>query len=298
MLKLLFSCVSRLPLSLLHAIGGAAGAVAWHLPASFRRHIAANMTQAGYADPALHRAAAREIGRAMLEIPAIWLRPLEAVARLVVETQGWEHIEAAQAANRPIVFLTPHLGCFEITAQAYAHRTRPDKPITALYRPPRKAMLTPLITAGRNRPNMRLAAADLGGVRALIRALRNGEAVGLLPDQAPRFGEGVWAPFFGRPAFTLTLVRRLVRAGNAVILLAFAERLPRAAGYRLVILPFEGALSEDEAEAATQMNQALESLIRRIPTQYLWNYNRYKVPPGVPQPPAAPSAEKPAANPA
>lgn len=288
MLKFLFSCISRLPLWLLHAIGAAAGAAAWRLGASFRRQIAANMTQAGYADPALHRACAREVGRAMLEIPAIWMRPLDEVARLVVETRGWEHIDAAQAANRPIVFLTPHLGCFEITAQAYAARTRPDKPITVLYRPPRKAALAPLINAGRNRPNLRLAAADLGGVRALIRALRKGEAAGVLPDQAPRFGEGVWAPFFGRPAFTLTLVGRLVRAGNAVILLAFAERLPHAAGYRLVIEPFGGTLSEDETEAATQMNRALESLIRRIPTQYLWNYNRYKIPPGVPQPPASP----------
>lgn len=298
MLKFLFLCVSRLPLKWLHAIGGAAGALAYRWAGSFRRQIDANMAQAGYDDPILHRAAAREIGKAMLEIPVIWLRPLERVARLVVETQGWEHIAAAQEAGRPIVFLTPHLGCFEITAQAYAHRTRPDKPITVLYRPPRKAALAPLINAGRTRPNMRLAAADLGGVRALIRALRKGEATGILPDQAPRFGEGVWAPFFGRPAFTLTLVGRLARAGNAVILLAFAERLPRAAGYRLVIEPFDGTLPEDETAAATRMNHALESLIRRVPTQYLWNYNRYKIPPGVQQPPAMPSEVKSAANPA
>jgi len=292
LLKLLFFCVSRLPLPLLHAIGGTAGAAAYRWAASFRRQIDANMAQAGYADPAMRRATAREIGKAMAEIPVIWLRPLAQVERLVRETRGWELIEAAQAAGRPIVFLTPHLGCFEITAQTYAARTAADKPITVLYRPPRQAVLAPLIQAGRGRPNMRLAAADLGGVRALMRALKNGEAAGLLPDQTPRFGEGVWAPFFGRPAFTVTLTRRLVRAGRAVVLLASAERLPHGAGYRLVVEPFDAALAEDETEAATQINHALETLIRRLPTQYLWNYNRYKIPPGVPQPPAA------AANPA
>ncbi|MDB5803944.1 MAG: lipid biosynthesis acyltransferase [Betaproteobacteria bacterium] len=285
MLKFLFLCASRLPLALLHAAGAAAGAVAYRLSPALRRQIDANMTQAGYPEPAMHRAAARETGKAIAEMPAIWLRPLEQVAGLVRDLQGWEQVAEAQAQGRPIVFLTPHLGCFELTAQAYAWHTRADKPLTVLYRPPRKAVLAPLIQAGRNRPNMRVAAVDLAGVRALMRALKNGESAGLLPDQAPRFGEGVWAPFFGRPAFTMTLVQRLARAGRAVIFLASAERLPRAAGYRLVIEPFDEALSKDPTEAATQINRALETLIRRLPTQYLWAYNRYKVPPGVAQPP-------------
>lgn len=288
MLKFLFLCLSRLPLAWLHALGGAVGASAYRWAGSFRRQIDANMAQAGYDDARLRRTAAREIGKAMLEIPYIWLRPPAQIDRLVGAIEGWELITGAQAAGRPIVFLTPHLGCFEITAQVYAARTSADKPITVLYRPPRKAVLAPLIEAGRARPNMRLAAADLGGVRALIRALRKGEATGLLPDQTPRFGEGVWAPFFGRPAFTMTLVARLARAGNALLLLASAERLPKGAGYRLVVESFDESLAEDETEAATQINRALETLIRRLPAQYLWNYNRYKVPPGVAPPPAVP----------
>jgi KDO2-lipid IV(A) lauroyltransferase len=291
LLKFLFLCLSRLPLAWLHALGGAVGACTYRFAASFRRQIDANMAQAGYDDTQLRRAAAREIGKAMLEIPYIWLRPPAVVNRLAGENiQGWELITAAQAAGRAIVFITPHLGCFEVTAQVYAARARPGKPITVLYRPPRKAVLAPLIEAGRERPNMRLAAADLGGVRALLRALRNGEAAGLLPDQTPRFGEGVWAPFFGRPAYTMTLVARLVRSGNAQLLLASAERLPGGAGYRLVVEPFNETLAEDETEAATQINRALETLIRRLPAQYLWNYNRYKIPPGV-LPPQAPPAD-------
>lgn len=296
MLKALFHCASWLPLPLLHAGGAALGAIAYRTSPGFRKHLDANMAQAGYTDPALKRSAAREIGKAIAELPAVWLRPLEHVAGLIRETVGWEYIDAAQTADRPIVFLTPHLGCFEITAQAYAHRTVAAKPITVLYRRPRKAALTPLIESGRGRPHMRTAPADLSGVRALLRALKRGEAAGLLPDQTPGFGEGVWAPFFGRPAFTMTLVRRLVRSGRAVVLLAYAERLPRGAGYRLIIQPFGEALSEDDVIAATQVNAALEELIRRVPAQYLWNYNRYKVPPDVAPPPTAAFTGAPAAQ--
>jgi len=280
LLKFLFLLASRMPLWLLHLAGSALGILTYRASSAYRLHLDANLRQAGYADRATRTAAIREAGKAIAELPAVWLRPPDAVARLVVETRGWEHIDAAHAASRPIIFLTPHLGCFEITAQIYAHRAPADKPITVLYRRPRKAALTPLIESGRGRPNMKLASADFAGVRALIRALRRGEAAGLLPDQTPRFGEGVWAPFFGKPAYTMTLVRRLVRAGDAVMLLAFAERLPRGCGYRLSVRPFEAPLSSDMTAAVTQINSALETLIRECPAQYLWSYDRYRVPAG------------------
>ena len=269
-----------MPLRLLHLAGSALGILTYRASSAYREHLDANLRQAGYGDPATLAAAIREAGKAITELPAVWLRPPGAVARLVVETSGWEHIEAAHAAGRPIIFLTPHLGCFEITAQIYAHRAPAGKPITVLYRRPRKAALTPLIEAGRGRPNMRLASADFAGVRALIRALRRGEAAGLLPDQTPRFGEGVWAPFFGKQAYTMTLVKRLMRASDAVMLLAFAERLPRGRGYRLMVRPFDAALSNEMTAAVAQINTALESLIRECPAQYLWSYDRYRVPAG------------------
>lgn len=291
MLKFLVLCISRLPLRLLHAFGALLGGAAYRFSSSFRGQIDANLAQAGYADPALRRAAAREIGKSMFELPAVWLRSPQAVHALVRETEGWEHVTAAQAAGRPLVCFSPHMGCFEIIAQDYAYRSPPHVPMTALYRPPRKAAIAPLIEAGRTRPNLRLAAADLGGVRALLRALKSREAIGILPDQAPRFGEGVWAPFFGRMAFTMTLAARLAQTPGAAVLLMYAERLPRGRGFRLVVVPLQEVLREpfaqDPAAAAAQFNGVLEALIRRVPAQYLWSYNRYKVPPGVAPPPAA-----------
>jgi len=149
--------------------------------------------------------------------------------------------------------------------------------MTVLYRRPKQAWLAPIIEAGRG-ANLRLAPADMSGVKKLLKALKNGEAVGMLPDQAPGAGEGAWVPFFGRPAYTMTLAPRLAATG-ATVLLAYAERLHYGAGYHLKLRQPVEPLTDPAA-----VNRAIEDLIRECPEQYLWGYNRYKKPAGAPEP--------------
>ncbi|MGP1677738.1 MAG: lysophospholipid acyltransferase family protein [Burkholderiales bacterium] len=271
-----------LPLSALHRLGALCGWMVYLASPHYRRCLSANLRAAGFTQPALRRRAIAEAGKGLLELPAIWLRPHAAVAGLVAEVTGWDLVEAALARRRGIIFLTPHLGCFEITAQYYACRAPAGTPLTALYRPPKKKAAEPLMLAGRNRPNLRLASADLKGVRLLLRALKRGEAIGILPDQAPGVGEGEWAEFFGRPAYTMTLAGRLAEAAGAQTILAYAERLPRGRGYHLHLEPMPAPLA-GESPART-LNRALEGLIRLCPAQYGWGYNRYKVPAGAQAP--------------
>jgi KDO2-lipid IV(A) lauroyltransferase len=273
---ILFRFLSLLPLHVLHNIGALLGWTAWLLSPTYRRHLRENIALAGMSDAALPSIA--EAGKGVLELPKIWLRPHEEVAARVAQVSGWELVEGAWAAGRGILFLTPHLGCFEITAQYYARH----KPMTVLYRRPKQAWLAPLIEAGRG-ANLRLAPADLSGVRRLIKALKGGEAVGMLPDQAPGAGEGVWVPFFGRPAYTMTLAARLAETG-ATVLFAYAERLAYGAGYHLKLFPLSRPLTGTLEERVAQINTELESMIRHCPEQYLWGYNRYKAPSGAPKP--------------
>lgn len=156
--------------------------------------------------------------------------------------------------------------------------------MTVLYRPPRKKALKPLIEQARARPGLSLAPANLSGVRTLLKALRQGEPIGLLPDQVPQNGEGVWADFFGKPAYTMTLPAKLHQMSGAPIILAYVERLPRGRGYVLRLAPFEQPLGETPEEQARAINAAMEQLIARCPAQYFWSYNRYKTPAGVPAP--------------
>lgn len=278
MLSALFRLLSRLPLPLVHNLGAAAGWLAWLASPTYRRNFARHITQANLVDARL--AAIPEAGKALFELPKIWLRPQQEVVGRVVRVSGWELVEAAWQAGRGILFLTPHLGCFEITAQYYAAQ----RPITVLYRRPKQDWLAPLIEEGRG-ANLKLAPADLSGVRRLLKALKGGDAVGMLPDQVPGNGEGAWVPFFGRPAYTMTLAARLAETG-ATVLFAYAERLHYGAGYHLRLFPLTAPLEGDLAQRAAQINAELETLMRRCPEQYLWGYNRYKVPAGA-EPPAA-----------
>ncbi len=276
----LFRLLSRLPLSVIHRLGALLGQLTYLFSPSYRRHLRNNLAQAGI-DPALRLPVAAETGKQMLELSRIWMRPLEQANAQVVEVVGRELLDAAQQAGKGVVFLTPHLGCFEITAQYLSS----FGDITVLYRPPKSAAAQQLILMGRKRAQLHLAPADLSGVRALIKALKKGQMVGMLPDQAPKTGEGVWLDFFGRKAYTMTLAARLTETGAAV-LMTWGERLPGGRGYRVHFQALTAPLVGDTVARAQQINHEIETLIRQCPTQYLWGYNRYKTPRGAEPPPA------------
>ena len=271
--------LARLPLPVLHALGSFAGWVIYASSPGYRRHLKENLARAGYRDARLRRAAIAEAGKMLLEAPRLWLRPSAENLALLREIDGLAHYDAARAAGKAIVVLTPHTGCFEICGQAFAAR----HPITVLYRPSKQAWLQPLIDRGRAQPGMSIASADLVGVRRLLAALKRGETVGMLPDQVPGVGEGEWAEFFGSPAYTMTFAAKLAQRPDVVCLVFIGERLPRGAGYVLRIRPLPPALPGESGPR--RINRALESMVRMAPAQYLWGYNRYKTPAGAPPPP-------------
>jgi Kdo2-lipid IVA lauroyltransferase/acyltransferase len=267
--KTLFRALALLPLPVLHAIGAALGWITFLASGTYRRRFLDNVRQAGYTLARVSPAVA-QTGKLLAELPRIWFG--RAVA---IRWVGDELITAARERGRGIVFLTPHLGCFEVTAQGYAARFGP---ITVLYRPARKAWLRDLVDTSRERARLATAPTTLAGVKQMLKALRAGEAVGLLPDQVPPHGLGVWAPFFGRPAYTMTLSARLARQTGATLLLAWGERLPWGRGYRIHVRPWPESLGVESETAAAQVDRQMESLVRECPQQYLWGYARYKAP--------------------
>jgi KDO2-lipid IV(A) lauroyltransferase len=276
--------LSRLPLGFLHALGAALGWASWLASPTYRRRFEAN-ARLGGASPEQRRAAVAHAGRLVAELPFLWLRPYERALDPPPRWEGAELVDAALARGRGLVVLTPHLGAFEVVAQAYAERFGARQPMTALYRPARQAWLRELEETARRRPGLLTAPANLAGVRQMMRALRQGQTVGMLPDQVPPDGMGVWAPFFGEPAYTMTLASRLVQQTGATPLLVLADRLPRGAGYRVHVHalpePLPGPGGDDAAHqvaCATVMNRAMEYAIGLAPAQYLWGYERYKAP--------------------
>ena len=268
----LFKMFSFMPLALAHALGWAVGWLVFFASGVYRQRFLANARQAGFG---WRRwlGAVGEAGKLVVELPRLWFG-----APVKVVWEGAQHVDTALAQGRGVVFLTPHLGCFEITAQAYAQRYGQTHPITVLFRPSRQPWLRSLVTGARNRPGLQTAPTTLAGVKQMIKALKKGECVGLLPDQVPPHGLGVWVPFFGRDAYTMTLSARLAQQTGAAVVLTWGERLSWGRGYRVHFEPLSATLPLEGTQAAALINQAMERLILLCPQQYLWGYARYKQP--------------------
>jgi KDO2-lipid IV(A) lauroyltransferase len=279
--------LSHRSLGFLHALGAVAGWLGYFFSRSYRKRLRANAA-AGGAGAAQRRASIGQAGRMVAELPWLWLRPREQPLDPAAHWEGAERIERALDAGRGLLILTPHIGAFEVIAQAYAERFGARQPMVALYRPARQAWLRALEETSRNRPGLLTAPASLAGVRQMLRALRQGQTVGLLPDQVPPDGMGVWAPFFGQRAYTMTLAAKLSAQTGVPMLLVLCERLPRAAGWRVRVFDMPEALpdasgfgGDDETHqvaCAAVINRAMEFVIRQCPEQYLWGYHRYKNP--------------------
>lgn len=276
--------LAKLPLRWLHGVGRCLGVLVYLFPGRYRTRIQKNSAQAGYGSARFARRAAAETGAMILETPKVWLEPTSCLAKC--SSQDEAIVQTALAEQRGILYLTPHLGCFEITARALIKHG----PITVMYRPPRQAFIEPAMQISRNMEGLNAVPASVRGIREFLRALKRGEAVGMLPDQVPSTGDGLWVPFFGKAAYTMTLAAKLALQANVPVVLTAGERLPKGKGWRIHYLRLNIDTQPNSKPSIEDMvyaiNAAMEQLIRRFPEQYLWSYNRYKIPPEAPAIPA------------
>ena len=274
----LFRFFSVWPLPALHALGGALGWLVWLCSPGYRRRFRANVQQAGLAFDVAKPAIA-ETGRFVAELPRLWLRPFDVSCLANVDMQGKDHAERAFAQGQGVIFFGPHCGSFELGPQALAEVYGP---ITAIYRPARQPSLAAIELSTRQRPKLKVLPASLSAIKAMHRALKGNQAVALLTDQVPPVGLGVWAPFFGKPAYTMTLAARLAMQSGAALLPVSCERLPKGRGYIVKIWPpldmATGNTGPDLLGAVTRINRAIEAIVTSQPGQYLWGYGRYKTP--------------------
>ncbi len=277
MVRFLLRLMSGLPLSWLHGLGAWGGRMVYRWDQKYARRLAENASQAGYDTKDFWLENAAESGRGGAELAYLWS---DAVKELLpkVKVTGWEQVEQLRAQGRGIVMLTPHMGAFELLSLWIGQRV----PFMAMYRQPKFAEAEAVMLAGRERLGVQMATADLKGVRMLLRHLKQGHVVGLLPDQVPSGqGEFVLADWFGRPAKTMTLPVKLLHQAKAGLVVMFAKRVDAPHRFELYFEVVDVPDSGDVAADVRTINAHMERLIRMAPEQYLWNYNRYK---GAPEP--------------
>jgi KDO2-lipid IV(A) lauroyltransferase len=271
-----------LPLPLLRALGRVGGWLLYQLPNRERENARVNLTlcfpgMAPQEREQLLKEALKETAITLLEMPAVWYGSTDTWLARLEPGRVPEEIRRLQAQGRGLIVAMPHLGNFEISAHFFGSLG----PATGLYRPPRKAGLEPLMLEGRNRPgHNRMVATDRAGIKALYAALSRGEIIVILPDQRPKSrqgGAGVFAPFFGVPALTMTLVNRFARKTGAPVYFIGFVRQRGSRKYQVIGHPGDAAIAdEDPLVAATALNAGVEALVRQYPEQYQWTYRRFR----------------------
>ena len=281
LLKLCLSAIAVLPLALVQVIGSFLGMLAYvgskQYRSLFRPQYEAVVRVRGL--PFKLWEAVRASGMLFSDSLWIWRNPQKALA--LVDVQNWDLVETAINEGHGLVMLTPHLGGFEIIPRVLAQHF----PATILYRPSRQEWLNEVVEEGRAYPNMHFVPTNLNGVRQMTRALTRGEAIGILPDQVPSGGEGVWVPLFGRPAYTTPLPARLANRNNTPVVMFTAKRKGIGRGWLMQAIRL-APLSEDASIAAAELNIAIENAVLVAPEQFIWSYNRYKHPAGAELPPS------------
>jgi KDO2-lipid IV(A) lauroyltransferase len=214
-----------------------------------------------------------ETGKSMLECAHFWYRPLGEVDSLVHRVHGAELPEVALAEGRGMILCTPHLGAWELSCMWSSARW----PMSILYKPGKNARLDALVKRGRERAGAQLLATDASGVRALVKTLARGGVVGLLPDQEPTEGTGVFADFFDTPAYTMVLLNKLVRKHRVPVIFAATLRRPNGNGFELYFLRAgDDIYDPDPVVAARAVNACVERCVALAPEQYMWNYKRFR----------------------
>ncbi|WP_245944335.1 lysophospholipid acyltransferase family protein [Marinospirillum perlucidum] len=271
--------MSRLPLAWIQGLAVFLGKLVWRFSKRERRVSQINIElcfpdKTPWERDQLARGSLIESAKTMLEMGYVWMAPKDIVLGKVKQVHGGDLITACQARQEPVIILGPHIGQWEMIGQWFSR----DYPLTCMYSPPRIHSLDPVIRKGRCRTGGGLVPADVKGVAGLLKALKRGEMVGILPDQEPDHGQGgVFAPFYGVPALTATLLPKLVKKTGAKVFTALAKRLPHGEGYEIHILPANDKVyAEDEVTAAEGVNASVEEIIAYAPLQYQWSYKRFR----------------------
>ncbi|MCY4356955.1 MAG: lipid A biosynthesis acyltransferase [Gammaproteobacteria bacterium] len=278
LIKAMLWCLSLMPLPMVHAIATAWGRLLYLLPTKARDTTCKNLHHCfpdNDADDIQQLILASLINTActVLEMGKAWLAPADTMLSLVVSEQGYEEFQRAVQSDAGVILLAPHLGNWEI----FGFHACQGLASSFMYQPPRIAGLDRLLREVRSRTGIRLAPTSRKGIAELLLALKHGELVGILPDQVPNNANGVFAPFYGQPAFTMTLVSRLVQRTGARVFCGYAERLPGGQGFNAVFLSADSAIySEDLLESVTALNRCVEMAVDGALTQYQWEYKRFR----------------------
>ncbi|HAG72355.1 MAG TPA: hypothetical protein DCL66_09160 [Gammaproteobacteria bacterium] len=277
-IRFLLLVLSWIPLKILHKVGYVWGSVLAKVPNRARSTTRTNLCLCfpDKSDTDIDILTLRSLQNTactVLEMGKAWVSPIEKTLALVTETKGLEEFQKDVNSGSGVILLAPHLSNWEVFGIVASYGMKAN----FMYKPPKIQAMDRLLKETRSRSKLKLAPANRTGVATLLKALKAGELVGILPDQVPERDGGEYAQFFGQPALTMVLASRLLKKTNAKVYCGFAERLANGKGFKLIIMPAQKGVYEDDLLSSLQgVNDSVQYCVEMAAEQYQWEYKRYR----------------------
>lgn len=277
--KILITMISYLPIFWVRAIGGLVGICAYKLSKRTTTRLKNNLLKVNLATPEtidkIALEVAKEQGKTLVEtITIAWCRSTKYNASLIKYSGHFDEVTKAISSGKPVVFLTPHLGNFEIALKMTAYHF-PHTKFSVLYKPSKLKWFDQLMAEGRNEENIKAVPTSFSGVSHLLKVLKNNGCIGILPDSVASGGDGAWVDFMGQKVFATTLSAKMCLFEDASIFIVSSARIK--GGFDLDFMPFKPT-SNDYAKTTQEIYTVIEKMVLQTPTQYYWSYDRFRTP--------------------
>ncbi len=283
--------MSLLPLGWVRRVGSLVGALSWMFSSRMADTTKKNLA---ICFPELSESERQLLGKrsvsstfqTITESGPAWLWDKEKVLDHVHEVEGLELLQEIMTNGKGAIIIAPHIGNWEVFG-LYLNCCGCGQS-SQLYQAPRDRKLDKLIFNARSRAGATMVATDNRGVASLLKSLKSGEIVAILPDQVPNDAGGEFAPFFGKQVLTMTLVSRLIQktGASALVGMAVKYQAENRHGWKIIFSrPDDNIYAEHMPESLQGLNASVEAVVRKYPAEYQWEYKRFKrVPEGEKRP--------------
>lgn len=217
-----------------------------------------------------------ENAKTLIESFWLWRHPKQSLTLLLGKIENSFLLERANNQSVGTIFVTPHFGSWEYIGLLTAANSK----LLILYAPPKSKYIEQLSCQGRKSTGGSVISTDKLNIKTLIKHIKAGGSVGILPDQVPDGNGGIYVNFFGRKSYTSTLVCKLANKLQCSVVFCYALRnnnnhLKYDAYYHEAN---KDIYSDDLIKATSALNSHIESFISTAPSQYIWGYKRFKRP--------------------
>jgi KDO2-lipid IV(A) lauroyltransferase len=253
------------------------GAIAWRL-AKKNKHVTLTNIQKCYPDlntEQQQQLAKNSINAALmnaLELGKLWDKSIN-IDDLIENIYGMDKFEAALAQGKGLLLAAPHTGNWEALSLVLAKFDN----FAFLYKPPSDKKIEKALVDFRGKSKAVQIEANIKGVRKIMLHLKAKGFVGILPDQRPKSGQGVFAPFYQIPTYTMSLFSKLAIKTKVPVFFAYALRTDK--GFNVYFIESDDLIYTDLQTSVAYMNQQIQSIVDQAPEQYQWTYKRFSIQP-------------------